>query len=397
MENFVFRNPVKIIFGVGEIKKAGEEAAGIGKKALIVTGQSHVKKSGLLEKVGKNLEDSGVEYVHFEGIEPNPRSTTIDKAGKIARENNCDMVLGLGGGSTMDASKAIAVVTKSGYPIWDYVYNEDPDKKREVEDALPIMLIPTVAATASEGNRGAVISSWETKQKAGLFSDFMYPKVSIVDPELTVSLERQTTIDGAMDIMSHVIESYLTGPNNTPLQDRFSEGIMRTVMENLEVLLEDPRNLDARANMSWCSTMALLGPVNLGRPGPFPLHFIEHVISGHYDIAHGRGLAIMLPPLMRYTFRNRPGKYAQLARNIFFIDIDEMELNEAAEAFISRFEDWMKQVGMYARLSDEGIGEEKLEKMVDDTIEVYGGGENYIRSYKPLYKDDLSEIFQMAL
>jgi alcohol dehydrogenase YqhD (iron-dependent ADH family) len=197
--------------------------------------------------------------------------------------------------------------------------------------------------------------------------------------------------------MSHVIESYLTGPDNTPLQDRFSEGIMRTVMENLEVLLEDPRNLDARANMSWCSTMALLGPVNLGRPGPFPLHFIEHVISGHYDIAHGRGLAIMLPPLMRYTFRNRPEKYAQLARNIFFINVDEMELEEAAEVFISRFEDWMKKVGMYAILSDEGIGDEKLEKMVDDTIEVYGGGEDYIKSYKPLHKDDLTEIFKMAM
>ncbi|HDS01188.1 MAG TPA: iron-containing alcohol dehydrogenase [candidate division Zixibacteria bacterium] len=397
MESFVFRNPVKIIFGVGEVKKAGEEAAGIGKKALIVTGQSHVKKSGLFDRIAGYLTDAGVEFVHFEGIEPNPRAATIDRAGEIARQNDCDMVLGVGGGSTMDASKAIAVVTRSAHPIWDYVYNEDSEKKREVEEALPIMLIPTVAATASEGNRGGIITNWETNQKAGLFSDHMYPKVSIVDPELTATLPRQTTIDGAIDIISHVIESYFTGPDNTPLQDRFSEGIMRTVMENLEILLEEPGNLDARATMSWCSTMALLGPVNLGRPGPFPLHFIEHVISGHYDISHGRGLAIMLPPLMRYTFRDRPEKYAQLAKNIFFIDTDKMDLQKAAETFISRFEDWMKKVGMYARLSDEGIGDERLEKMVEDTIEVYGGGKDHIGSYRPLYRDDLAAIFRMGL
>ncbi len=397
MESFVFRNPVKIIFGVGEVQKTGEEAAKIGKKALLVTGQSHVKKSGLLDKAIGLLEKAGVEHVHFEGIEPNPRAATIDKAGEFARENGCDMVLGVGGGSVMDASKAVAVVAKSGHPVWDYVYNEDTDKIRKVEDALPIMLVPTVAATASEGNRGGVITNWETKQKAGFFSEYMFPKVSIVDPELTVSLGRQTTIDGAMDIISHVIESYLTGPENTPLQDRFSESIMRTVMENLERLLDDPGNLDARANMSWCSTMALLGPVNVGRPGAFPMHAIEHVISAHYDISHGRGLAIIFPPLMRYTFKDRPEKYAQLSKNIFFIDLEKMDLMEAAEAFISNFEGWMKMVGMYCRLSDVGIGDEKLEKMVDDTIEVSGGGEDYIKGYKPLYKNDLTEIFRMAL
>jgi alcohol dehydrogenase YqhD (iron-dependent ADH family) len=397
MESFVYRNPVKIIFGIGEVKKVGEEAAKLGKKALIVTGQSHVKTSGLLDRIIGYLKDAGIDYYHFEGIEPNPRSTTIDKAGQAARDNGCDLVLGIGGGSTMDASKAIAIVSVSGIPIWEYVYNEDPKKVRKAEGALPIMLIPTVAATASEGNRGGVITNWETNQKIGLFSDFMYPKTSIVDPELTASVGKQTTIDGAMDIMSHVIESYMTGPDNTPLQDRFSEGIIRTVMENLEVLLENPHDLDARANMSWCSTMALLGPVNLGRPGPFPLHFIEHVISAHYDIAHGRGLAIMFPPLMRYTYKERPQKFAQLAKNIFFINIDEMNPEDAALQFIEKFEQWMKNVGMFSRLSESGIGKEKLEIMAEDIVKIYGGGKDHIGSIKPLRKDDIVEMLTTAL
>jgi alcohol dehydrogenase YqhD (iron-dependent ADH family) len=396
MESFVLRMPVKIIFGVGEISKTGEEASKIGKKALLVTGKSHVVKSGLFEIVVHFLEDYGVEYVHFEGIEPNPRSTTVDRAGEVARNESCDFILGLGGGSVMDASKAIAVVALSGHPVWDYVYNENSSKIRNIDNALPIMLIPTLAATASEGNRGGVITNWEKNQKAGIFSDHLYPKTSIVDPQLTVKVGCQTTIDGAMDIMSHVIETYLTGPANTPLQDRFSEGIIRTVMDNLEILLNDMENIEARANLSWCSTMALLGPVNLGRPGSFPLHFIEHVISGHYDIAHGRGLAILLPTLMRYVYKERPEKFAALARNIFFLKTDDMNEEQAAMTFIDSFEVWMKSVGMYCKLSEVGIENDRFDQMAKDTIDVYGNGKDFIESCKSLYKDDIVKILEIS-
>jgi alcohol dehydrogenase YqhD (iron-dependent ADH family) len=168
------------------------------------------------------------------------------------------------------------------------------------------------------------------------------------------------------------------------------------VMENLEVLLIKPDDLAARTNISWCSTMALLGPVNLGRPGAFPLHFVEHALSGHYDIAHGRGLAIMLPPLMRYTYKVRPQKYAALARNIFFAEIDNMDVEQAALTFIEKFEEWMKSVGMFSTLSDVQIGSEKFEAMADDTIALYGGGKDFIYSNKKLYRDDLIKLFEMA-
>lgn len=396
MENFVLRMPVKMIFGAGEVAKVGEEAGVYGKKVMLVTGKNSVRRTGLLDRVTKYLAENDLEYFHFDRIEPNPRSSTVDEAGKIARDEHCDLVLGVGGGSVMDASKAIAAVAKSGYPVWEHIYHDDRDRIRPIEDALPIILVPTLAATSSESNRGGVITNWETNEKVPFFAEPLFPKVSIIDPELTVTVGRETTIDGAMDIISHVIESYLTGPDNTPLQDRFAEGVIRTVMESLERVLDNPRDLDARTNLSWCSTIALLGPVNLGRPGPFPLHFVEHVISGHYDISHGKGLAIMFPALMRHTYKHRPGKYASLAKNIFFVETEKMDVDEAAMEFIERFETWMKKVGMFARLSEVGINTDRFETMASDTIRVYGFGKDYIGSYKPLYKKDLLEMFELA-
>jgi len=388
--------PAKMIFGPGEVAKVGEEASVYGNKVMLVTGKNSVRKTGLLDRVTKFLTDSRLEYVHYDRIEPNPRATTVDEAGKIAREENCELVLGVGGGSAMDASKAIAAVAHSGYPIWEHVYNDDRDRIRPIEGALPIILVPTLAATSSESNRGGVITNWETSEKVPFFAEPLFPKVSIIDPELTVSVGRETTIDGAMDIISHVIESYLTGPDNTPLQDRFTEGVIRTVMENLEKVLDNPQDLDARTNLSWCSTIALLGPVNLGRPGPFPLHFVEHVLSGHYDISHGKGLAIMFPALMRLTYKDRLEKYASLAKNIFFVKTGKMSLEGAALEFIERFEAWMKKVGMFARLSEVGINADSFETMVADTIRVYGFGKDHIGGYKPLYKQDLMRMFELA-
>jgi alcohol dehydrogenase YqhD (iron-dependent ADH family) len=167
-------------------------------------------------------------------------------------------------------------------------------------------------------------------------------------------------------------------------------------MENLEKVLDNPGDIEARTNLSWCSTIALLGPVNLGRPGPFPLHFVEHVLSGHYDISHGKGLAIIFPALMRLTYKDRLEKYASLAKNIFFVETGKMSLEGAALEFIERFEAWMKKVGMFARLSEVGINADSFETMVADTIRVYGFGKDHIGGYKPLYKQDLMRMFELA-
>lgn len=167
-------------------------------------------------------------------------------------------------------------------------------------------------------------------------------------------------------------------------------------MENLEIVLEQPGHVPARSNLSWCSTMALLGPVNLGRPGAFPLHFMEHVLSGHYDIAHGRGLAIMLPALMRHTYWQRPEKYAALLKNIFFQQPADTSIEEKAVIFIEKFEAWMQTVGMYCKLAEVGIDDDKFELMADDCIKIYGGGKDHIGAYRPIGKNDIVKMLKMV-
>jgi alcohol dehydrogenase YqhD (iron-dependent ADH family) len=257
--------------------------------------------------------------VIFEGIEPNPRHTTCDKAAAVARDNGCDFIIGLGGGSAMDAAKGIAITAKTGISVWEYVYRGPDLTQRKIEEALPIVCIPTVAATGSEADSGGIISNWETHEKMGIFGPSLFPAVSIVDPELTVTCPEEYTIDGGVDIIAHVIETYFTGTSEAYLQDRdrLSESIIKTVIRYLPRAVKDGADIEARSHLSWSSTVALSGLINSGRGGGYPLHALEHVVSAHYDISHGRGLALLLPALMDFTEPARPEKYIEMGKNIF--------------------------------------------------------------------------------
>ncbi len=394
---FTWANPTRVIFGVGKFERLGEEASQIGRHACIVTGKSSTKRTGVLDKAVDLLKASGVESTVFDQIEPNPRSTTIDRGAKLVNERKCDFVIGLGGGSPMDASKAIAVAAVNDGTIWDYVYDGSEKEVRKFDTVLPIMTVPTLAATGSEANGGSVITNWETKQKTGLINPLMYPKVSIVDPELTVSVSPEYTGDGGIDIISHVMESYFSSPVYTPLQDRFSEGVIRTVMDHLGRAMKDGNDIEARTQLSWASTVALCGIVNAGRLGGFPMHAMEHALSACYDISHGRGLAILMPHLMRYTAEVKSDKYVKFAKHLFFVNTDSMSPESAAETGISRFADWMGSVGMRLKLSDVGIGKERFEEMAKTTVNIYGRGKDYIDNARKLRKEDIVRIYEMAL
>jgi alcohol dehydrogenase YqhD (iron-dependent ADH family) len=393
---FEWSNTTRVIFGVGEFSRLGDEASKIGKHTLIVTGKSSTKRTGVLEKAISMLNDSGVETTVFDEIEPNPRASTVDRAAAVANSNGCDFVIGIGGGSSMDACKTIAVVAAGGGKCWDYVKDGTDKKLREAVAALPIVTVPTLAATGSEANGGAVITNWDTYEKSVFIHKLQYPRFSIVDPELTVTVNRDYTADGGIDIISHVIESYFSCTDYTPVQDRFSEGVIRTVMEHLPRAMNDGSDLEARTQLSWCSTVALSGMVNAGRVGGFPLHAMEHSLSGHYDISHGRGLSILMPHLMRYTAEVSPDKYAQFARNIFLIDIDSMSVQDAAAAAVDKFEAWMKETGVYHRLSEVGIDSKKFDVMAEDTVRIYGNGKDHIPNARPLKKEDIVVIYEMA-
>jgi len=232
MHNFEFTLPTRIVFGPGEIAKLGKETKKIGKKPLIVTGKNSMRRTGILDRVLDIFDKVKIKPVLFEKIEPNPRGSTIDEAGKIVRDEECDMVIGLGGGSPMDAAKGIAAVAISKRPVWDHVYSGEGETFIPVRNALPIVCVPTIAATGSEADRGGVITNNDTNEKAGIFAQSLFPTLSIVDPELTFTCPEDYTIDGGIDIISHVMESYFTGTSNAYLQDRFAESIVRTVIHS---------------------------------------------------------------------------------------------------------------------------------------------------------------------
>ncbi len=395
MQNFIFYNPVKMIFGPGELKKIGTEAKAFGKKAMIVTGKGSSSKFNILNETLGYLTGEHIETVVFDKIEPNPRTATIDTAAQIARKNKCDLIIGLGGGSPMDAAKAIAAASAENAPIWDLIPHGQ--KSKPLTRALPIIEIPTLAATGSEGNCGGVFTNWETHEKAVLSNPILFPKVSIIDPVLTLTVPENYTIDGGIDIICHVIEGFFTGVDNTPVQDRLAFSIVRTVMDYLPAVIANPKDINARSQLSWASTVALSGFINQGRGGAYPLHAIEHALSGYYDISHGRGLAILLPRLMEYSFSSRPNKYAFMAKELFGIGgaKDEMEL--AAES-VSEMIRFLKSVKCYLKLSNVGITDEsQFSKMADDTIRLYSGNGRYLNNPRPLYKEDIINIYRMAL
>lgn len=396
MHNFTFHLPTKLIFGPGEIEKVGIEAKQHGERALIVTGKRSASEFGIINRVTDYLEREGLSAVVFDRIEPNPRSTTVDEAAGIARENNCDLVIGLGGGSPMDAAKGVAVAAAEDEPVWNFVNHGQP-VPRKITKALPIIEIPTLAATGSEADAGGIITNWETHEKAGIFSPLLFPKVSIIDPELTVTVPKDYTIDGGIDIICHVIEGFFTGADDTPVQDRFSLSIVRTVMDYLPIAIEKPNDINARSQLSWCSTVALSGMVNSGRGGPFPLHAMQHALSGHYDISHGLGLALLLPRLMDLTFTSRPSKFTFMAVELFGADPETPEM-ELARSAVRSMIDFLKSVDRYITLPEIGIKDQsRFEQMAEDTIRIYSREGDYLGNPKPLYKKDIIKIFEMSM
>jgi alcohol dehydrogenase YqhD (iron-dependent ADH family) len=340
------------------------------------------------------LEREGVSAVVFDQVEPNPRATTVDKAGEIARKNSCDSVIGVGGGSPMDAAKAIAVAAVEDKPIWNFIPHGNGEPI-PVTRALPIMEIPTLAATGSEANCGGVITNWETHEKAVLSSRYLYPKVSVIDPELTLSVPPDYTADGGIDIICHVIETFFTGVEDTPVQDRFALAVIKTVIENLPRAIKDIQDVSTRTNLSWAAAVALSGMVNSGRGGSYPIHALEHALSGHYDISHGRGLAILLPAVMEYSFMARPRKYSMLARELFDIHRNGKSDEELASEGVQRMKDFLQSVDRLLTLKDVGItSEEKFERMAEDTLRIYGVNQEYLVNPRPLYRDDIVTIFK---
>ncbi|TMN22087.1 iron-containing alcohol dehydrogenase [Lentibacillus cibarius] len=389
MNNFTYYNPVKLIFGRGQLEDLPEEVSKYGKKVLVVYGGGSIKRNGVYDNVMDRLAAIDAEVHELPGVEPNPRVSTVRKGIDICKREGIAFLLAVGGGSTIDATKAIAAGAKTDADIWDIV-----TKKVQATDALPFGTVLTISATGSEMNRGSVITNWETHEKHGWGCPYTYPKFSILDPAHTFSVPHEQTVYGIVDIMSHVLEHYFHQTGNTPVQDRFCESILLTVKETAPKLLEDLENYEYRETIMLSGTLALNDMLNMGFRGDWATHNLEHAASAVHDIPHGGGLAILFPNWMKHVLDEaNASRFKQLAVRVFAVDPNGKSDYEAALEGIEKLREFWNSIGAPEKLGYYGIDESTLEEMADKTVIARPEFGNF----KKLTRDDSVEILQASL
>ncbi|MBK1717117.1 iron-containing alcohol dehydrogenase [Thiocystis violacea] len=394
--NFEFHNPTKLIFGAGTLSRLGPVTREYGQKALIVTGGGSVKRSGAFDRAVASLTDAGVAHAECTDVEPNPRITSVVRGARIAREAGCEVIIALGGGSTMDAAKVMAAAVLYAGDPWDMI-GHGQEHWHIPTQALPIITVPTLAATGSEMNCGAVISNDATKVKSFVQAECLYPKVALVDPELTLTVPKDQTAYGVCDLITHVTEGYFNGVDGTPIQDRFAEGVIINAIEWGRRAVADGRDLDARAQVQWASIVALNGWVQAGVGMVPPVHMIEHALSAHHDIPHGAGLAVVNPAWMRFAARARPERFAQFAQRIFGLSPDGKDALTLGLAGIAAYEGFLREIGCPTRLSELGIGDALFEAYAKDAVLVVHDDQGRLLGRPPMTQDDIVAVLRAAL
>lgn len=394
--HFEYQNPTRLIFGAGTLSRLGELAGQHGKRALLVTGGGSVKRSGTFDRALKSLTDAGISVFECDGVEPNPRISTVRRGAAIARDNECDLVIALGGGSTMDASKVMAAAFFYEGDPWDMIFHGQPAPHMPTK-ALPLIMVPTLAATGSEMNGSAVISNEETKEKSFVQAKCMYAKVAVLDPELTVSVPRDQTAYGVCDLITHITESYLNGSGNTPIQDRFAEGTILTAMEYGPRAIADGNDLDAREQIQWAATVALNGWINSGSGGAgYPVHMIEHTVSAYHDITHAAGLSIINPAWMRFAAKTNTARFVQFAERIFGLTASGPDDLDCALAGIDRFEEFLESIGCPTHFSELGIDDQLIETYARETLRIVHDDKGRLPARPPMTEADVVQVLRAA-
>ena len=385
MNSFNFCVPTDIRFGEGQVECLSTELAKYGKRVLLVYGGGSIKKTGLYDTIYRVLE--GYEIFELSGIEPNPKLSSVEKGAEVCKKEKIDVILAVGGGSTIDASKHIACSACYEGDPWDLVIDRSKVKK-----ALPIAVVLTISATGSEMNSGAVITNEITQEKLEINTPLLYPRISICDPTYLYTLPEKQTAAGAVDTLSHVMEQYFQPNDGAFITDVLSEGVMKTVVKYALVALCEPENYEARSNLMWASTVGLNHLLTVGKGGAWSVHPIEHVVSAYYDLTHGAGLAILTPAWMRYVLsESNKKRFARFAREVFAIN--EPDDFMAAEMGIAKVEDFFASLKMPSKLSQVGIDDSQFDKMAEEAVRTSGIS---ARAYVKLDKNDVLNIFKMC-
>lgn len=361
MENFIYSNPVKILFGKGMLSKLGKEASFIGKKALLVYGKESIKKNGVYDLILKSLSKFSIEFYEHPGVKPNPTIAHVREGVKKAREVNCDFIIAAGGGSVIDEAKAIAAAVRYQGDPWDFFCG-----KAKIDSALPLITVLTLPATGSEMNCGFVVTNEQTLQKYSASSVHCFPKTSILDPQTTYSLPAVQTCYGASDAVAHLLEGYLTtNDKDSEITDNYVFAVFKTIMSSSRRILNDRSDYNARASMMWSATLAFNGLQALGYTGiSFPNHAIEHALSAIYDMPHGLGLAIVIPAYMLYNIEKISDRLEKLGENVF-------NVSKSAKNTISAYEKWLKEdLNLKTKLSENAIAKEDIPKIAENAFEL---------------------------
>lgn len=362
MQNFVLENPTKIIFGTDTVQHIGKETAVYGKKILLVYGRQSIKKNGIYDQVTSSLREQGIEIFDHGGVRSNPLLSHVRQGISKAKDLGVQAIVAVGGGSVIDSAKAISAGSMVDHDVWQFFKG-----KKSIKNTLPITSVLTLAAAGSEMNGGMVITNDETRQKFGTGNKILNPKVSILDPTLTFTVPPHYTAYGAVDAIAHILEFYFTTCDpSTPVQDRFMEGLVINIMESCEKVLKNPTDYNARADLMWCTTLALNGwtAAGLGMVG-FPMHMIEHSLSALYDIAHGAGLSIVVPAWMRFQAETNPEKFSQFSQRVFGLSGPDSTI---AQQGCDELQKWFSSVESPVSLSEVGIPAEDIPSIAENAL-----------------------------
>ncbi|MBW6521801.1 MAG: iron-containing alcohol dehydrogenase [Desulfoarculaceae bacterium] len=363
MHNFVFHNPTKILFGKGTIPAIGPETMSFGGKVLLVYGSGSIKRNGIYQQVTDSLCKSGAEIVEHQGVQSNPILSHVREGIELAKKQKCQVVCAIGGGSVIDEAKAICAGAVVDHDVWKFFTG-----KKSVTAPLPLTTVLTLAASGSEMNSGMVITNEETQQKFGFANKKLHPKTSVLDPQATCSVPADYTAYGAIDAIAHVLEFYFTTQDpDTPVQDRFMEGLVINAMESCDRVLADLNNYQGRADLMWTATLALNGltAAGLGKVG-FPMHLIEHSLSALYNTPHGAGLSAIIPAWMRHQSQRAPQRFARFAERVFAFRSGSPE--ELAGKGIAALEEWFRKINSPTSLQDLNIPKEEIPRIAENAV-----------------------------
>jgi hypothetical protein len=381
MNNFTYYNPTKIEFGKSKENQIGQylEQSGV-KKVLLVYGGGSIKKNGLFEKIVTSLNKSNIEFVELEGVVSNPLLSKVNEGIKLAKDNNIEAILAVGGGSVADSAKAIAAGVKYDGDVWDFFIG-----KAEIKEALPVFTVMTLSATASEMNGNSVIINEKTQQKYSISSVLINPTLSVINPELMKTVSDEYLAYSAVDIIAHSIEVYFTATEHPHFNSRIVESIIKTVIETTEILIDNPDDYEARAEFAWVAIQALNGLTPAGTTGGiFPNHMIEHSLSALYNVPHGAGLSVVIPAWMRWYKDQNIAQFKRFSKEIFNSDDENVG--------IEKLESWFSKIGSPVTLQEANIPRDGIEKLAinaNETAVLWGLEKIYT-------KDAIVEILEKA-